>query len=409
MFVIPQHKRMESSALLRKRILYVIGYTLQHIQEIPMKYAALLSLTLALALAVPSRLPAEQFKQAHVKDASASFLDYSTRRSELAKATNPRLLSALSDKHSCINADRPAPPVGRMIIPQHYLNGSYGPTNPDEAPAAEPYRQLDNVVSHGASRYLATGDKAEAVCVANLLTGWATADALLNYTSKESKQAWYQVEWSMSSISLAWSIVQSNPAISPEQRKSILTWMHQVTEYMFAQNPNDDPARENNHAYWRALVATSVGILTSDDKLYRRGLEQYARALAQMNPDGSLPKEMARHENALGYQSFAIAPLVLIAELASRQGNDLYDLQENGHTLRDGVKFYQNASANLSIMKKYATEEQHFFLQTAKAPPAWLEFWAKRYPDKQWNLYLTRSLFDSNLGGNTTLYAAPTK
>jgi poly(beta-D-mannuronate) lyase len=378
-----------------------------------MKHAASLFLTLVLTLATPSRISAqqlaEQFKQARVNNPTASFLDISARRAELAKAINPRLLHALSDKHGCVDAEQPAPPIGRMIIPHHYLTGSNGPVNPEEGVAAEPYRRLDDAASHGASRYLATGDHAEAACVASLLANWATANALLDYTSKESSQAWYQVEWTMSSISLAWSVVQSDPAIPAEQRKTVLAWMHKVTEYMFAQNPHDDLSRENNHAYWRALVATSVGILTNDDKLYRKGLEQYARALAQMNPDGSLPKEMMRHENALGYQSFALAPLVLIAELASRQGIDLYDLKENGHTIMDAVHFLQNASANLSIMKKYATEEQRFSLQTSKYPPAWMEFWAKRHPDKQWDALLTKPLFDSNLGGNATLYAAPAK
>jgi poly(beta-D-mannuronate) lyase len=188
--------------------------------------------------------------------------------------------------------------------------------------------------------------------------------------------------------------------------------MHKVTEYMLDQDPHPgDSTRENNHAYWRALCATSVGILTSDDKLYRRGLAQYVRAIGQINPDGSFPLEMARHENALHYQSFALAPLVMIAELAWRQGpgpgSDLYSLRVNGHTISDAVDFLVRASANPSLIKQYASEPQTFSLFSSEKPPAWLEFWAARHPGKPWTDIITAPLVDSTIGGNATIYAAP--
>jgi poly(beta-D-mannuronate) lyase len=232
--------------------------------------------------------------RAIVANPSASFLDVSARRAELAHATTPRVLEALSWKSGCVNSDQPAPPIGRMIIPHHYLIGSNGSINPQENIATAPYRKLGDAVSDGASRYVVTGDSKEAVCVANLLAKWAAANSLLDYSYQESSQAWYQVEWTLSSISLSWSVVQTDPAIPPAQRAAIVAWMHKVTEFMFDQDPHPgDSAHENNHAYWRALCATSVGILTSDDKLYRRGLSQYFRAIGQINPDGSLPLESA--------------------------------------------------------------------------------------------------------------------
>lgn len=348
-------------------------------------------------------------EQLKVNDPAASFLDLKARRRELAAATNPRLLDALKDKSGCVGSEQPAPPTGRMKIPHHYLDGSNGPVNPQEKIATEPYRKLQDAVTRGAGRFVATGDHAEAVCVANLLANWAAAKALLNYSSGDSSQAWYQVEWTLGSVSLAYSVVQSDSSIPPDERKAILAWLHNVTEYMFEQDENRDPGKENNHAYWRAMDAASVGILTGDNTLYRRGLAQYVRAIAQMNPDGSLPLEMARHENALSYQSFALAPLAMIAELASRQGVDLYGLHVNGHSFSDGVNFLVLASAKPELMKKYASETQSFSLYSGKAPPAWLEFWARMHPGAPWDELLTKPLFDSNLGGNTTLYAAPAK
>jgi len=375
------------------------------------RFSKIFSLPLFLfALALPGVAEKNPLDKATVANPSASFFDVAARRAELASATNPRVVAALKQKWGCTRSEQPAPPIGRIIIPHHYLSGSNGPINPEEAKATVPYQKLQNAVTDGASRYVATGDHAEAACVANLLAQWAAAKTLLDYSYRESSQAWYQVEWTLSSISLAYSVVQSDPTIPGDQRKLILKWMHDVTVYMFDQDPHpEDHARENNHAYWRALCATSVGVLTSDNKLYRSGLEQYARAVGQMNSDGSLPLEMQRHENALHYQSFALTPLVMIAELAARQGTDLYSLRVNGHTIADAVGFLVRASANLDLMKQYASEPQGFSLSSGKKPPAWIEFWAARHPGEPWSNLLNQPLSDSTIGGNATIYAAPVK
>jgi poly(beta-D-mannuronate) lyase len=366
------------------------------------------SLATALTLILSFNLVAQEKPKIEIRNPAASFLNIGARRAELAHATTPRVLEALKWNKSCVKDEQPAPPGGRMIIPHHYLSGSNGPINPAEAKATLPYRNLDEVVSDGAARYVATGDSAEAVCVANLLSRWANAQTLLDYSYRESSQAWYQVEWTLSSISLAWSVVQSDPAIPTAQRKEILNWMHRVANYMFDQDPHPgDVSRENNHAYWRALCATSVGILTSDEDLYHRGLAQYARAIQQMNTDGSFPLEMARHENALHYQSFALAPLVLIAELARQQGIDLYNVNADGHTIADAVDFLVRASRDPQLVRKYASEPQTFSLFSGEKPPAWLEFWAARHPDKIWSDLLTAPVYDADIGGDTTIYAAP--
>jgi len=367
--------------------------------------AIVILLDLGVACGIAEKRP---YDKARVANPNASFLNVGERRAELAHATTPRVIETLGWKSGCVNSEQPAPPAGRMVIPHHYLSGSNGPVNPEEAKATVPYRELEQAVSNGAIRYVATGNSAEAVCVANLLSRWAAAGTLLNYSYRESSQAWYQVEWTLSSISLAWSVVQTDPAIPAAQREKILQWMHKVTEYMLDQDPRPgDPEHENNHAYWRALCATSVGILTSDDKLYRRGITQYVQAIGQMNRDGSFPLEMARHENALHYQSFALAPLVMIAELAEQQGIDLYDVRVHGHTINDAVDFLVRASADPSLVKKYASEPQTFSLFSGEKPPAWTEFWAARHPGKPWSELIREPLVDSTIGGNATIYAAP--
>ena len=84
----------------------------------------------------------------------------------------------------------------------------------------------------------------------------------------------------------------------------------------------------NNHHYWQGLAATSVGVAAFDDKLFKFGVRTYKEAVNDIDRNGAFPKEMARHENAIHYQGFALEPLVVIAQFAARQGIDLYGYQD---------------------------------------------------------------------------------
>src|SRR5580658_254159 len=139
-------------------------------------FIAIFALTLGVSLCAAEKDP---FDKAKIADPSASFISVAARRAELAHATTPRVLEAISWKNSCVNSEQPAPPTGRMIIPHHYLSGSYGPINPEEGKVTAVYLKFEQAVTNGAGRYVATGDSAEAVCVANLLGKWAAANTLL--------------------------------------------------------------------------------------------------------------------------------------------------------------------------------------------------------------------------------------
>src|SRR5665213_1276509 len=117
---------------------------------------------LLLAAAFACHAEKDPVDTARIINPSASFLDVTARRAELASATDPRVLAALNNKEGCIESEQPAPPVGRMNIPHHYLQGSNGPINPEEAKATIPYQKLQEAVTAGASRYVATGEHAEA-------------------------------------------------------------------------------------------------------------------------------------------------------------------------------------------------------------------------------------------------------
>ena len=67
---------------------------------------------------------------------------------------------------------------------------------------------------------------------------------------------------------------------------------------------------------------------------------------------------MQRDENALHYQGFTLQPLCIIAELAQRQGVNLYAYTSHGRSLRDAIAFFGRAVADPSVIKPYTPEEQ---------------------------------------------------
>jgi poly(beta-D-mannuronate) lyase len=67
---------------------------------------------------------------------------------------------------------------------------------------------------------------------------------------------------------------------------------------------------------------------------------------------------MARHENAIHYQGFALQPLVTIAEFATRQGYDLYGYATHGRSLRDAIVFFGRAVDDPGLVKPYTSDTQ---------------------------------------------------
>jgi poly(beta-D-mannuronate) lyase len=343
-----------------------------------------------------------------VHDPNASFLNVPARRAALQSATNPRVLEAIAGLKTCIGAPVPQPPPDSQFIPGRYKSGSHGALNPREHILSLPYIQLQELATRGADRYLLTGDPREANCVLDALSVWAQAKALTAYDTKENRQLSYVAEWTVTSLSLTVSIFRNDPALDPVKRDQVIVWLRKAAHKVInSAEALGEGAGRNNHFYWRGLAAISTGIVSKDDDLYQTGLRTYATAMGQIDANGAFPLEMQRHELALHYQAFAIAPLVMIAELARRQGIDLYTLQENHHQLGDAVAFFIRALHNPSVIRQYTTEEQENGMDSGSSSLAWIEYWNLHSPDPAWQPYLQKPFRDNNLGGSTTLLAAP--
>ena len=364
-----------------------------------------------MALAIPrdASTLANSVAGAVIRDPNASFFDVRARRAYLSTATDSRLQGAMPSSRDCTRLEPVPPPKGRMVIPPFYLSGSSGPINPDYAPAERPYTQFEYRLGLLAGLYVRFGEPSYARCLVDLVRAWAQAGALLGYDVAESQQAWFQVEWSAAAAALTYSIVRADSVITSEDHAQVEGWLNRVARRQISfpgGASGASPSCCNNHAYWRGLEAVAVGLVSNDEEMFRWGLSKYYQALSHMAEDGSWPYEMARHERALHYQNFALEPLVMIAELADRQGINLYDASLGGRSLHRAVAFLVAALEDPTRVKKYAREEQYVAsFEPGKEDLGWMELYRRRYASPDLSRFLTKPVTTVRLGGNITLYS----
>ncbi|HTV08704.1 MAG TPA: alginate lyase family protein [Candidatus Aquilonibacter sp.] len=339
-----------------------------------------------------------------IADPSASVLDVQARRAFLKSTTDPRIRSAMKQLGSCVASPMVAAPVGEMQIPHHYMHGSNGPTNPAEAEATRTYGAFEKRITAGMNQWVATGNEAEARCALDQLDAWAKAKALTNYDPKAYSQSWYQAEWTLSSAGVTDSVLKQDGALDSVEQERVTDWLRKAAHQLISY---EKPGLGNNHHYWRALAATSIGVLSNDDKLFRDGVEVFKQAVSQEDDSGAFPLEMARHENAIHYQAFALQPLIMIAEFGERQHVDLYGVTAHGRTIRNAVLFLGEAIGDPGLVKKYTDDVQ----KTNFSPDgiAELEFYLARFGAAGISSSITnllqRPVSATRIGGSTTVLA----
>ncbi|HEX3849736.1 MAG TPA: alginate lyase family protein [Polyangiaceae bacterium] len=332
-------------------------------------------------------------------------LDAPARQALLKQTTDARLRNAMAHLGSCTATPLVPPPTGDMQIPHHYMHASNGPANPAEAEATRTYGAFEHRITAGMNQWVATGNQAEAQCALAQLDAWAQAKALTNYDPKAYSQSWFQAEWTLASAGVTDSVLKQDTALDAAEQERVGKWLrnaaHQLISY---EKPG---ALGNNHHYWRALAAISIGVVSDDNELFRFGVNTFKQAVGQEDNNGAFPLEMARHENAIHYQAFALQPLIMIAEFAERQNVDLYAYTENGRSIRNAVAFLGQAIADPGVIKQYTSDEQKTNFSAGDI--AELEFYFARF-DPETAPSSLRNLLHSpaaatRIGGNTTVLA----
>ncbi|HEX5284360.1 MAG TPA: alginate lyase family protein [Bryocella sp.] len=358
----------------------------------------------ALILAVP--LLSFHALAQKISNPAASVLDVQARQAFLKSTDNSLIRAAIAHLGSCTSTALVPAPIGPMQIPHHYMHGSNGPINPAEGEATRTYAAFEHRITSGMNRWVATGNQAEAQCALSQLDAWAQAGALTNYDTKAYSQSWYQAEWTLCSAGVTASVLQQDPLLDGAQQERVAHWLNRAAHQLISYEKPDQFG--NNHHYWRALASTSIGVLSNDNDLFRFGVNVFKQAVSQEDENGAFPLEMARHENAIHYQSFALQPLIMIAEFAERQQVDLYAVTDHGRTIRNAVVFLGQAIADPATVKQYTSDEQKTNFSAGDI--AELDFYLARFGPAGLSPSLTNLLSHpaaaTRIGGSATVLAA---
>jgi len=265
----------------------------------------------------------------------------------------------------------------------------------------EDLRKFENDLVLMSNNYLKTKNDAIAQCALNWLYEWAVEEA---YLGRTNSQGVFIRQWGLAVVASAFAQIQSSPALDPQKKQVVKAWLLNVAQNVmedYAGSTSQAIKLQNNHLYWAAWAVTVTSSALNDKELYKWGVNKAKYAiLVQMRDDGTLPLEMARGEKALHYHIFAMTPLVLIAETAARNGEDLYDLK-NG-LLHTAAKRVFEAMKDSTSFAQEAGEPQEDASQISSEHFAWLEVYNSRFPSPEMEAWLeaSRPIFSRRAGGD---------
>ncbi|MBI4191004.1 MAG: alginate lyase family protein [Betaproteobacteria bacterium] len=305
----------------------------------------------------------------------------------------------------------PAPPAVRDITANRYYSDAASSVIDPALErrnkfAVKPLEDYLRSFSRMTDLYTRSGAEAVAACALGWLDAWAQGGAMLG--SMSSSQADYHRNWTLAGLALNYLKIRDSTALDAAGKQRVEAWLHKLAH---AVRPYfDDPRRtRNNHFYWAGLAVAAAGVAANDRALFDWGVGVYREALTHMTPAGTLPLEMARRTRAVHYHNFALAPLVLIAEIGAANDTPLY--AESDRALHRLVARTVSGMMDPSYFERAAQAKQD-------EPPrggvlAWAEPYLKRFPDAglppEWKEQIVRArpVAYPTLGGNlTALYSA---
>lgn len=263
-------------------------------------------------------------------------------------------------------------------------------------------RAFENELLRMSNGYLRLGSVARAKCVLDWLDGWAREDALLGAVNDKGVAV---RQWMLASFASAYAQVKDEKRLSGKQKKNVRRWLSAGARTVIEDYPAGakQDRKANNHLYWAAWAVTITGIAVGDRHFYDWGITRARDAVeGQFLDDSTLPLEMARGKKALHYHIFAAVPLIMLAEAAARNGDDLYALRKgmlHGFVagILDGMKdpSYFEEAANADQMSAGRLHVGNF---------AWMEAYNSRFPSPRIERYLKRHrpLFLRRTGGDMT-------
>jgi len=252
-----------------------------------------------------------------------------------------------------------------------------------------------------------TGNKEACESVIKVLLEWSKADAAKRTgPSDEEGKHWNDTLtvnlFIASPMMAAYSFAKQVIRVSDDQDKIIKDWFKKIVKknqhLMYGKTydyggASGTPKRAHNHALSSAVAHMELGILTANDKTFRKAFKNFEAAIKYSRKDGSLPIETRRGGRAMFYQGRAMNKLAVIAVIAENQGYDIWNYSYKDKDYHDLVRFFIDFTENNEIVFKYAKEMRHpgpaknYKKQDLKTHSSsnwgWLYVYASRFPDHE--------------------------
>jgi poly(beta-D-mannuronate) lyase len=271
--------------------------------------------------------------------------------------------------------DDPPPPVRDIIADRFYVDTASSVA--DKVIIAHnknALATLDHTLNAiiGMEDKALTGDTASAACAGRWLVVWAKGSAMLGHMS--SQQAVIERKWRTAGMAVGYLKIRAS--LNPADRATIDTWMNDLGDQVVADQ--GWPLRRNNHVYWAGFAAGAVGTATGSARLIEYSRRAYDAGMSDIQPDGTLPMELARRQQSLDYTNYALAPLVMSAELAELRGEDWY-----GHGNGAIHRLAARVLTGLRDPKGFAALAHETSVDVPRGGLlGWLAFYRLRFPDK---------------------------
>ncbi|AWB47592.1 hypothetical protein HYN69_02895 [Gemmobacter aquarius] len=202
--------------------------------------------------------------------------------------------------------------------------------------ATEIYHMFQDRVARLAAAQMVSVDTGSGECLITLLDRWAQSSALSGFDIAVSgQQTWFEIEATLSAAAIAYSIVRELVPGHDAEKHRIEAWLVTSAWHHLSVRGGLDGACCNNHFYRRGLYAAVIGVVASDDALFRIGVSAIYSALSDASSSGNLRLEMKRGIMSAHYQNYAAMYLALIARMVQRQGYNPYDIAIEGKKLDD--------------------------------------------------------------------------
>ena len=140
----------------------------------------------------------------------------------------------------------------------------------------------------------------------------------------------------------ALGVLSASASYTPADREGMLAWFREYLRWLReSKNGKQEAKAANNHGSWYDVQVVAAALFVGDDALARTVLtgSKEARIGSQIEPDGTMPKELAR-TRSFGYSMFNLKALVDLALLGERTGVDLWHFEtKDGRSIRRALDY----------------------------------------------------------------------